>query len=59
MYPVDAAAKIVSPLLGGAILKTKTSMRIETNYSNAQTAGEETALSGGDWTWCTVGSSSP
>jgi hypothetical protein len=59
MFPVDAAAKIVSPLLGGAILKTKTSMRIETNYSNTQTAGEETALSGGDWSWCTVGSSSP
>ena len=59
MYPVDAAAKIVSPLLGGAILKTKTSMRIETQYSTTETGGSEAALSGGDWSWCTVSSSSP
>jgi Flp pilus assembly protein TadG len=59
MYPVDASAKIVSPLLGGAILKTKTSMRIETQYSTTETGGSESALSGGDWSWCTVSSSSP
>jgi Flp pilus assembly protein TadG len=59
MYPVDAAAKIVSPLLGGSLLKSKTSMRIETNYSNSQTAGQESPISGGDWSWCTVSSSSP
>ena len=58
-YPVDAAGKIVSPLLGGAILKTKTSMRIETQYSNPETKGWETPLSGGDWSWCTVSSDSP
>jgi Flp pilus assembly protein TadG len=58
-YPVDAAAKIVSPLLGGAILKTKTSMRIETNYSVTETGGQESALGGGDWSWCTVSSTSP
>ena len=58
-YPVDATAKIVSPLLGGAILKTKTSMRIETSYSSTETAGQEAALSGGDWSWCTISGSSP
>jgi TadE-like protein len=58
-YPVDGAAKIASPVLGGAILKTKTSMRIETNYSNTETGGQETALAGGDWSWCTVSSTSP
>jgi len=58
-YPVDSVAKFVSPLLGGAVLKTKTSMRIETNYSNAETGGQETALNGGDWSWCTVSSASP
>ena len=58
-YPVDTVAKFISPLLGGAILKTKTAMRIETNFSNAETGGQETALNGGDWSWCTVSSSSP
>jgi hypothetical protein len=58
-YPVDSVAKFISPLLGGAILKTKTAMRIETNYSVAETGGQETALNGSDWSWCTVSSSSP
>jgi Flp pilus assembly protein TadG len=58
-YPVDAAAKIVSPFLGGAILKTKTSMRIETQYSVTEAGGQETALGGGNWSWCNVSSASP
>ncbi|MFN8025856.1 MAG: TadE family protein [Acidimicrobiia bacterium] len=58
-YPVDSAAKFISPLLGGAVLKTKTAMRIETNYSVAETGGQESALNGGDWSWCTVSSASP
>ena len=32
-YPVDAMAKFVTPVLGSAVLKTKTSMRIETSYT--------------------------
>jgi Flp pilus assembly protein TadG len=59
MYPVDKVAKFVSPVLGGAILKTKTAMRIETQYSTTETGGYETALSGADWNWCTVSSVSP
>lgn len=58
-YPVDSVAKFVSPFLGGAVLKTKTSMRIEAGYVNTETGGQETALGGGDWSWCTVSSSSP
>jgi TadE-like protein len=58
-YPVDTTAKLISPVLGGAILKTKTSMRIETQYSSTETGGQEAALSGGDWSWCTVTGSSP
>lgn len=58
-YPVDSVAKFISPLLGGAILKTKTQMRIETNFSTTETGGQETALNGGDWSWCTVSSASP
>jgi hypothetical protein len=58
-YPVDKVASFISPLLGGAVLKTKTSMRIETNYSVAETGGQEAALNGGDWSWCTVSSASP
>ncbi len=58
-YPVDAMAKFVTPVLGSAVLKTKTSMRIETSYTNAETGGQETALSGGNWGWCTVSGAAP
>jgi Flp pilus assembly protein TadG len=58
-YPVDAMAKFVTPVLGSAVLKTKTSMRIETSYSTALTGGQETALNGGNWSWCTVSGAAP
>jgi hypothetical protein len=58
-YPVDSMAKFVSPVLGGAVLKTKTAMRIETSYTANETSGQETALSGGNWSWCTVGGAAP
>jgi Flp pilus assembly protein TadG len=58
-YPVDAMAKFVTPVLGGATLKTKTAMRIETSYTSSETGGQETALNGGDWSWCTVSGAAP
>jgi len=58
-YPVDATAKFVTPVLGTAVLKTKTAMRIETSYSNTETGGQEAALSGSDWSWCTVSGAAP
>ena len=58
-YPVDAMAKFVTPVLGSAVLKTKTSMRIETSYTSTETGGQETALSGGNWSWCTVSGAAP
>ena len=58
-YPVDTMAKFVSPVLGTAVLKSKTAMRIETSYSSTETGGQETALSGGDWSWCTVSGAAP
>ena len=58
-YPVDAMAKFVTPVLGSAVLKTKTSMRIETSYSSSETGGQETALSSGNWSWCTVSGAAP
>lgn len=58
-YPVDSMAKFVSPVLGSAVLKTKTAMRIETSYSNTETGGQESALSGSDWSWCTVSGAAP
>jgi hypothetical protein len=57
--PVDATAKFVSPVLGSSVLKSKTAMRIETSYSSTETGGQETALSGGDWSWCTVSGAAP
>ena len=58
-YPVDTMAKFVSPFLGSAVLKSKTAMRIETGYGTTETGGQETALSGGDWSWCTVSGAAP
>jgi Flp pilus assembly protein TadG len=58
-YPVDKMAAFVTPVLGSAVLKSKTSMRIEASYTNAETAGQETALSSGDWSWCTVSGAAP
>jgi hypothetical protein len=57
--PLDNAAKIVSPLLGGATLRTKAAIRIETSYTNSETGGEETAPAGKDWSWCTVSGAAP
>ena len=58
-YPLDTGAKIVSPLLGGATLRSKTSFRIETAYSNEEDGGQETAPTGTDWSWCTVTGAAP
>lgn len=58
-YPVDTMAKFVTPVLGSAVLKSKTSMRIEASYTNTETAGQETALSSGNWSWCTVSGAAP
>jgi hypothetical protein len=58
-YPVDTMAKFVAPVLGGSLLKSKASIRIEASYSNTETAGYETPLSGDDWSWCTVSGESP
>jgi hypothetical protein len=58
-YPVDAMAKFVSPVLGSAVLKTKTAMRIETSYSTPETGGAESPVSGADWSWCTPSGAAP
>jgi hypothetical protein len=34
-------------------------MRIEASYTNTETAGQETALSSGNWSWCTVSGAAP
>jgi Flp pilus assembly protein TadG len=57
-YPLKAVTGMFSGIIGDAILRTKTSMRIELTDVIA-TAGEETAPAGGDWSWCTVSSESP
>jgi Flp pilus assembly protein TadG len=58
-YPVSSVAKFITPVLGSTVLKTKTQMRIETSYSTTETGGQESALTGSDWSWCTVSTSSP
>jgi Flp pilus assembly protein TadG len=59
MYPIDGTAKFVSPVLGKAFLKSKTTMRIETSYSTAPVSFEETPLTGQNWSWCTVSGAAP
>jgi hypothetical protein len=58
-YPVDSLAKFVSPVLGSSVLKSKTAMRIEASYSTQEVGGQESALPGGDWSWCTVSGAAP
>ena len=57
-YPLTSITSLFSPFLGGKYLRTKAAMRIEKSDITA-TGGEETAPSGGDWSWCTISSSSP
>ncbi|MEX2552383.1 MAG: TadE/TadG family type IV pilus assembly protein [Actinomycetota bacterium] len=49
-YPLDSTTSLFDPLLHG-ILKAKVEMRIEQDLS-AFGSTSETALSEGDWTWC-------
>lgn len=57
-YPLDSVSGMFAPFLGGAIMHSKTSIRIEVS-DLVEAGGEETPPQGGDWSWCTVSSSSP
>jgi hypothetical protein len=57
-FPLNAITGMFASVFGDTNLRTKTSMRIELSDIIA-TPGEETALPGGDWSWCTVSSQSP
>jgi Flp pilus assembly protein TadG len=59
MYPVDGTAAFVTPVLGNSILKSKTTMRIETSYTTKPVTFEETPLSGEGWSWCNVSGAAP
>jgi len=56
--PLDSVSGLFAPFLGGTVLHSKTSIRIEVS-DLVETGGEETPPTGGDWSWCTVSSSSP
>jgi len=56
--PLDSVSGMFAPFLGGKVLQSKTSIRIEVS-DLVETGGEETPPVGGDWSWCTVSSSSP
>lgn len=49
-YPMESTTTIFDPLMDG-VLKAKVEMRIEQDLSGF-TSAAETALPGGDWTWC-------
>jgi len=56
--PLDSVSGLFAPFLGGTVLHSKTSIRIEVS-DLVESGGEETPPTGGDWSWCTVSSSSP
>jgi hypothetical protein len=56
-YPLDSVSGMFAPILGGTVLHSKTSIRIEVS-DLVETGGEETPPAGGDWSWCTVSTSS-
>jgi Flp pilus assembly protein TadG len=51
-YPRTSMTGVFAPLLNGSVMTSKVEMRIE-KVDLALTAGEETALSGTTWSWCT------
>ena len=55
---VNPITGLFTSILGHPFLRTKAAFRIE-KTDLVETAGEETPLSGGDWSWCTVSSSGP
>lgn len=57
-YPLSSVTSLFSPFIGGKYLRTKAAIRIEVS-DLVETAGEESAPSGGNWDWCAVDKSSP
>lgn len=49
-YPLESTTTILGPMLSGQ-LKSKVEMRIEQDLT-AYSAASETALTGGNWSWC-------
>jgi len=56
--PLDSVSGLFAPFLGGTVLHSKTSIRIEVS-DLVESGGAETPPEGGDWSWCSVSSSSP
>jgi Flp pilus assembly protein TadG len=56
--PTTALTGFLSTALTGKTLRTKVAMRIERSDITA-TAGDETAPTGRDWSWCTYSAYSP
>ena len=56
--PTKALTGFLSTALTGKTLQTKVAMRIERSDITA-TAGDETAPTGRDWSWCTFSAFSP
>jgi hypothetical protein len=56
--PTQAVTGFLSSALTGKTLRTKIAMRIERSDITA-TAGDETAPTGRDWSWCTYSAYSP
>ena len=56
--PLDSVSGLFAPFLGGTVLQSKTSIRIEVS-DLVESGGAETPPEGGDWSWCSVSSSSP
>jgi Flp pilus assembly protein TadG len=49
---VDSVTGLLRPFLSGRMLKAKVEMRVEKVSTPVLTSAEETAPTGGSWTWC-------
>ncbi|HWJ98510.1 MAG TPA: TadE/TadG family type IV pilus assembly protein, partial [Acidimicrobiales bacterium] len=51
--PMVSPSKLLSPLLNGKYLKSKTTMRIEKGSGVAESITNEADPTGANWSWCT------
>jgi Flp pilus assembly protein TadG len=51
--PMTSASKLLSPILDGKYIKSKTTMRIEKGSGVAESQANMTDPTGANWSWCT------
>jgi len=50
-YPIKSATGLFTVLMGDRTVKSQIDVRVETENDIVPTSAQETAITGGDWTW--------